>query len=474
MSRVRVGLLALAVILGGSVAIAQDEPPADTKKDRQKELLEGTHVLRRILYDHGFVALKEIAELEEKADETLLVVLGDLRPLAEVPDGLETFVRRGGAVLAASDRRADEAARVALASVGGCQVDGDKFITRDQQMMYKGMYKECPRVVPRPNAVPALFVDANLGTEVVVYTNRPSQLLVGGLPPGEVRRLASLPGGRPFAVGGNLGDGRVLVLADHSVFINQMMLPTDTNNVEFSGNAVRWLQGERPDGKPQRKWVLFIEEGTVRERLDIPLRSVQIPPEEVLNLLFARRNELLVEAEGVVARMEDDDFFNTKLVNGLYTAGITPDRLVAVGLPLLTLVVLLVVAYRLGIGTRFRHDTSVPLLTTALGTNLPADPLVEQRQEALLRGRNAAEPAAALVGRWFGRLGVETAAEPAFTAAGGWWARRRRVARLRQLWKLARGEGGGRVTPAGLWALQRELDELAAAHGRGEWTVRGG
>ena len=28
----------------------------------------------------------------------------------------------------------------------------------------------------------------------------------------------------PFAVGGDVGDGRVLVMADHSIFINEMML----------------------------------------------------------------------------------------------------------------------------------------------------------------------------------------------------------------------------------------------------------
>ena len=31
----------------------------------------------------------------------------------------------------------------------------------------------------------------------------------------------------PFAVGGTMGKGRILVVADHSIFINGMMLPSD-------------------------------------------------------------------------------------------------------------------------------------------------------------------------------------------------------------------------------------------------------
>src|SRR5207245_1733995 len=71
-----------------------------------------------------------------------------------------------------------------------------------------------------------------------VATNAPSYLLVREA--GRLRVAATLPsicwketpapGERPldaplFAAGGKVGAGRVLVLADHSLFINEMLLP---------------------------------------------------------------------------------------------------------------------------------------------------------------------------------------------------------------------------------------------------------
>ena len=49
-----------------------------------------------------------------------------------------------------------------------------------------------------------------------------------------------------FAVGGTVGKGRVLVLADHSIFINRMILPRETGNLEFAANCLHWLRGGRP------------------------------------------------------------------------------------------------------------------------------------------------------------------------------------------------------------------------------------
>ena len=44
-----------------------------------------------------------------------------------------------------------------------------------------------------------------------------------------------------FAVGGEIGLGKILVLADHSIFINSVMAPMETNNVEFTQILLRWL-----------------------------------------------------------------------------------------------------------------------------------------------------------------------------------------------------------------------------------------
>jgi hypothetical protein len=104
---------------------------------------------------------------------------------------------------------------------------------------------------------------------------------------------------------------------------------------------------------------------------------------------------------------------------------------------------------------------------------LPADPLVEQRQQALLQQGNLWEPTALLVRRWFARMGLEAkpGQVPNFDVEGGWFRRWRILSRLKRLWQLATGQTPRRVTPAELWGLQRELDDLRASWERGTWRV---
>jgi hypothetical protein len=483
-------VVALLLLSAPSRAAAQE---AD-RETRRRELLEGTHVLRRILFDHDFRALERYEELAEEPDKTLLVVLGDLdralaRVKADVPGGLETFVHRGGAALLASDRMVlGEAAHEELRAVAGVSINHETYHHHDPNQCYLGK-NYCPRLYPVPGGGLGLLgeVGADGRGALNVFTNVPSKLRPRGRYPGGVRPQATLPPwsqfefqGRwfpdperapLFAVGGDLGDGRVLVLADHSVFINPMMFPEETNNVEFSYNAVRWLQG-RPK---QRDRVLFVEDGKVVTKLDIPLKSVAIPPEEILKLLFARRNQILVEAENAIARLEDDNVFNNRLSAALDGAGLPPHRLMVLFAVVATLVGVMYLFYRLGIRSRFRHDTTVPPLTAELGRVLPEAPLAEQRRRELLRIGDFREPAATLARRWFARMGLDAAGpEPAFEAAGGWWSRGRLLARLRRLWRLARGQSPSRLSPAELWRLQRELDDLSAGHQRGAWRVSGG
>jgi hypothetical protein len=477
-------VLPLLLLLAASRAAGQGE----TRAERRRELIEGTHVLRRILHDHDITTpLERYEQLAENPGETILVALGDLGVLSRVrpavPGGLEGFVRRGGAVLLATDRAVPDDAAQGLRAVAGVSINRETY--HHPHECYRGV-SYCPRLRPSRFGDLGLLGDKgrdNRG-ELNVYTNLPSRLVQRREFPGGVRPQATLPPGSLaelpsgvlfgdfgqaplFAVGGELGDGRVLVLADHSVFINQMMLPTDTNNVEFSYNVVRWLQG--PGAKRTR--VLFVEDGLVQTKLDIPLRSVSIPPAELLNLLFARRNQILAEAENVVARLEDDDAFNSRVFDSL---GRSPEDLVMMLAVLGTLVGLLYLAYRLGVRARFRHDTTVPLLTAELGRVLPDEPLVSQRRQELLRAGDLREPAATMARRWFARLGIDPLGpEPAFEAAGGWWHRFRLVSRLRWLWRLAAGRAPSRVSPAELWRLQRELDGLSIAHQRGEWRAAG-
>ena len=87
----------------------------------------------------------------------------------------------------------------------------------------------------------------------------------------------------------------MLVLADHSIFINRMMLPREINNLEFAANCLHWLRGgastpleiagaatKGPDVLQQligqRNHVLFWEDSKVHRDFNVPLKKVSLPP----------------------------------------------------------------------------------------------------------------------------------------------------------------------------------------------------
>jgi hypothetical protein len=478
MTRAAVAVLALCAGLS-----AAQEPL--TQEARRKALLEGTHVFRRILHDHKFEqGLEAIDDVSAEPGRTLLVVLGDLNVLTKVPGGLEQFLADGGAALLASDRPiTDPDARRMLSRVAGVTISGDSIISSGVNYMSREF---CPLLsLPWAGATPNLYDDTAQGERVKpVATNVPSMLFVTGRVPG-ITPLLVLPNDslldagprglfRPltplFAVGGDSGTGRLLVMADHSVFINEMMLPEDTGNVEFAYNCVRYLQ----DGKRDR--VLFLEDGVVQTRLAIPLKSPRISPEELMSILYARRNELLVEAERWLARQEDD---NNALEGRLMAA--IENRVgwmnVLFGLVVAaTLAGLMFVAYRLGVRDRYGPDRSTPLLLSAAGKALPAGPLAEQRVEALLAAGDVREPLRDLARHWLADVAIAPPRSAKDNlppvATKGWWAGWRLRGRLGRVWRLAAGAWPGRITPRALAGWQRELDELRSAHERGEWHAR--
>ena len=95
-----------------------------------------------------------------------------------------------------------------------------------------------------------------------------------------------------------MGNGRVLVLADHSIFINEMMLPSDNGNVEFTYNCLEWLRGDPKDGRNQ---VLFVEDGTINSRFEVPLKEV--PDELLLNYLRNHPDEAARLALNIAANV---------------------------------------------------------------------------------------------------------------------------------------------------------------------------
>jgi hypothetical protein len=465
MSRLRHGLTRAAACLLAVAALLAPAPGARAQSSGVP-FGQGTHAFRRILFDLKMAPLSRPEELGRDPRHTLLIVLGETDVLDRVPNGLHRFLNQGGSALIATDRAVPE-----RLEEFGITVTGSQVRLRENQFYprYRDL-DECPILDPVPGASPALFrvtavtPGVSLGS-FNVATNRPTYLQkVRPLPEG-VTVLANLPRfceftspfGQwrfdpfplPFAVGGTVGQGRLLVLADHSLFINDMMLQDDNKNIDFTYNCLDWLTA----GQEKRDRVLFVEEGDVKTAFDIPLKEVPlpIPPEEVL----------LPLADNALAQMEQEDAFNRLLL------GLVPFPTVWVALVLLlTALVAGYGFYRLS-HSRHRVDLWAPLLETVLARHAPAQTLMEQRHRALLGRGNLWEPARGLVRQWFEEAGAapagEAAAAPPFRAAGTWWRRWRLGRKVRRLWRVAYGARPVRVSPQEFARVLANLEDVKAA-----------
>jgi hypothetical protein len=484
----------LVTLLGLALVLACPRP--GLARDPQRTRFgEDTHVFRRILFDFKLTALKDVRELDADPADTVLVVLGDTAFISRQGRGwLRLFVARGGALLLATDRVPGEKAERDLVErelieVAGVTVSGVSVRCWDSGACYRraGVALDyCPLLRPVPRAQPALFRDPRKGENAAleVATNAPSFLQRARALPGQLEMLANLPSrwwrpefpdryvisGLPFAVGGESGPGKVLVLADHSIFINEMMLPPDNGNVEFTYNCLDWLRA-KPNGWKRHK-VLFVEDGRVRTDFNVPVKNVPINPAELPGLLYANRNELAAGVEQELARLENRNALDEGLLDFLSDQGLTADRLERIAVVVLSVLLVGYAGFRLLTRGRHRAEPAVLPLARAVALHVPTAPLLEQRHQALLRGGNVWEAARGLARQWFAAAGATPGQGPPRVAVeGGWWERwalRRRVLRL---WRLAYGPRPVRVSLRALRRLLGELEELSVSLANGSLRV---
>jgi hypothetical protein len=461
MSRLRHRLPLLAACIAAVVLLAPASRAA-AQPEPSVAFREGTHAFRRILFDLGLKKpLENVQSLGEDPRHTLLVVLGETDVLDQLPGGLHGFLDQGGAALVATDR-AVPARR--LLEPFGFTVNGVQ-VKAPQQLCYHDL-DECPLLQPPLLGSPlALFGRSRLpvaGTGLgTVATNRPSYVTIPEQLASGLHVVANLPSGciipgRPgrtflpmnFGVGGKVGQGRLLVLADHSLFINEMMLQPDTDNVDFTYNCLDWLNGGE-----RRTHALFVEEGAVQTSFDIPMKDVPVP--------IPPLDALVPLADNTLQKLEQENAFNDLLLS------VVPFDQLWLALVLLVTGLLAVYGlYRLA-GARHRVDAGAPLLEALLARQPAARSLMEQRHQALLGRGNLWEPARALARQGFEAAGLAPAAgrsvPPRVVATGGWWRRRARSRALRRLWQLAYGDRPVPVSRAEFARLPRRVEEVRAA-----------
>jgi hypothetical protein len=232
------------------------------------------------------------------------------------------------------------------------------------------------------------------------------------------------PRGLAFAVAGQVGPGRVLIMADHSVFINAMLWPKDNQNLDFAINCVDWLTEH---GRRQR--VYFVDEGNPQTMFDIPLEELPAPswpPPEALIDTF----------DQVMAGLERENRFNELIAT--MPGNLPTKRAVALTFVCLSFVLGLIALQRLNSAKHRRESGIVPLAATVDKLEL-GRPMHELRTDALTERGNYWEAAHELAIDVFEPL--LSAAAPGnrlrADAAGSLWKRWRWRRQVRAVWRLA-------------------------------------
>ncbi len=442
--RLRPTLLASCAVLAAGLFAALC--PAQRRQVQLAEPNPGTGAFQYILATQGLTPLTRPEQLRTSPSRTLLIVLGSSQVLHQVPDGIDTFLDRGGALLLATDQNSRhntwDTLRVA--------VDGWPVQTKD--FAYRGV-KDCP-IITRFDREHPLFQNVER-----IATNRPSYVVSRDWPPVLARfPNPSLVNDRElkdmvFAVTGGRYDGQYLLLADHSVFIDGMILQKDNDNFTFAYNCVNWL---RQGAKQERDRALLVVDGRIVTDFGTPIPYLprQIPAPDLDKALMT---------------LEERNAFDRFVLN------LVPvDRLFRFALVLLSVGLVGYVLYRLA-RARHRVEQAAPLFAVSLAQAMPGKSVIELRQESTLEGGNLWEPARALAQQFFaaaapqGRefTGPPTVALPASGARQRGWTRL-----LCQLWQLAHATSPARISPRRFRRLLADLEVLRAALADGSVTLR--
>jgi hypothetical protein len=419
----------------------------------------GTDIFRQLLHGFGVSPLKSLADIENEPEKKVLIVLGETDVLDRLPIKLRDFVRRGGAALIATDRRTTRDSPLGSFRIS---VDGRQVLAPPGEG-YKEL-RECA-LIDFPNPGGSAFFRFR-PDEGAVATNRPSFLIPRAqslqifafLPFGcSLEKESGTLGRLPFAAAGEVGKGRILVLADHSVFINTMLWLEDTQNLDFADACLDWLV------ESKRTEAFFIEEGKIQTRFDLQLNDLPpptLPPVE----------DILRSVNRGLEGLEDENRFNQIIANALEK--IASMRFSRVLLLVLTVGLGLVGLSRLSLA-RHRTEPALPPLRNILTGQETSAPIVEQRAKAMARYGSYYEPARALARQFYesignfefpsiGSNGDDGTEGPVLKPHGSLWQQFRTKSRLRRLWRLASGDEPVRVSRRQLLRLARDIDRLNA------------
>lgn len=483
-------LTALAAAAGP--ALAQGKLPA-----------KGSEFFRFFLHRHDLTPLTNEQDAFNNPGDTIIIAVGDVDWLSEgnTAARLEQFLLAGGSALITTDRQYDNKQPDTWEGRFGFELTGH-HLTADAADLHDGVagrpfVRPAQRLpFPNPNS-PFVMLEGITGDgPTAVTTDRPTEMALtpNFLRPGwAVTRLARYPASTKRLAGGKSPDhydnfavamraandvGRLLVVADHSVFLNgQMKFTVDeetgnvsfpTANIRFTEQMTDWLRGP---GKRRTK-CLFVQDGEV-----IPVFATKgqlppdmmppippIAPDVLINLLLRAANPMIGELQ------------NRARPNNALSRWPGPAAIRRAFLVFLSLVLLWLIWSRVGKATR-GDDRSRWTSLAMLGGLLPKGSANKRKRADLIETGNVYEAARWRVRDRFDRLGGQPTASgdmPPFLMAD---SSRQAVGleqQVRRLWQIGYGSRPVPV-PIHLWdELNVNLERAVRLAAKGVWCFAAG
>lgn len=414
----------------------------------------------RLLFDErGCVAGDFAAIRNSDPRNCLVVILGDTAPTNRLPGGLLRFLHAGGAVLIADDRAASF-------SPNGIDLEirsGPVSVTADVDAFAERSV--CPIV--RSFRGGELFRNVRaIACNICGYLagRLADELALAWLPQGTI--VPQAPGVPPPVIaGGEVGNGRLLVVADQSVFVNEMLLQFD--NLPFAGNAVEWLLAGRD---PSECCVYFFESGNPVDRWIDP----RFETGNWSSLSLADFVELINQ---LVIGIEDENVVND-LISG-QQARLRPDvirHLIVIG-PTAILALLSFLWLWRGRAPsvalqspRAAQSKSTPGTDSGKAIESTTVGALALRRQAIAEGGNYSDPGRQLARQFFHnslkRLD-DLRSMPTITVAAGFWTRCVIRWKIGRLWNRATADRHQPLTAAQFGRLHRNVAELRQLVERG-------
>lgn len=249
----------------------------------------------------GLEITRSFSDVSNAPSQSVIVHVGNIPP-AGIAQLYQSFVRRGGALLLASDR---------VNSVGGiARFSGLVVKTREPAYQYQNR-NDCIRVSPSRES------ELTMGVSELVF-NRASHL---GLFSGRnLKWKADLiwpdyvdggVAGKPLVASARAvsGGGSVVLCADHSIFTNAMLWHAD--------NAMFVLNASKALASAERDQLYFVDgrraEASYEEELKKLLANAELPPGATDQVPELEIEQMLRIADTVIANSEDANLLNAYL-----------------------------------------------------------------------------------------------------------------------------------------------------------------